>query len=566
MTFERRIFGPPGTGKTTSLSTKYIPDALNKFGRDKIVVLSFTKNGAIELATKKSRETDTPIDIEESHIGTIHSICYNALGRPKIAETMTDVWNKVNTTEKLHTKKDTDDDLDLDFGNDSIGGDRVRGETLLRALNIKRNRMIPEKIWSPSLQNFYKRWKEFKDDLDCIDFTDMIELCLRDKPYAPGRPEVIFVDEAQDSSKLQLSLIRSWGQDAKWIVLVGDDDQAIFSWAGASPDAMLQPEIPDENKIILKQSYRLPRAVFERANRLVHKISTRQAKEYSPRRDDNGEIVEGKVREIAADYRSPEPVVADIKNKISAGEDVMVMASCSFMLENVIKLFRNAGIPYQNRYRRKRSDWNPLAEIGKHKISTKNMFLNFMGHGEDENYWDVAQFVSWASRIEVSDSGLKRKYGTHGLDMLKQALKENQDGLHTSRNFLKQLLTETAYERAMARDTDWFFSHTKNRYQKTISYVQTIYKNYGIDGLQNEPLVSIGTIHSFKGGEATNCYVFPDISQQADDEMHLSVEGRDSVYRVFYVACTRARKELILLSPAVKKMFTARPARLYVEL
>jgi len=564
-TDERRIYGPPGTGKTSSLSTKYIPDALNKFGRDKVLVLSFTKNGAIELATKRSRETGTPIDIEESHIGTIHSICYHALGNPKIAETMTEAWNEVNKAEPIYPKNDTDDYNGIASGIKDSGGERARGEQLLRSVNIKRNRMIPEKTWQPSLRDFYKRWKEFKDELDCIDFTDMIELCLRDRPYAPDRPEVIFVDEAQDSSKLQLSLIRNWGQDAKWIVLVGDDDQAIFEWAGSTPDAMLQPEIPDENKIILKQSYRVPRAVFERANRLVHKIKTRQIKDYSPRRDPDGNIVEGRVREIAADFRSPEPVVADIKNKIAAGEDVMIMATCSFMLNPIIKLLRNAGISYHNRYRRKRGDWNPLATKGKEKISTKEMFMNFLNHGEDEKYWDVAQFVSWARYLRVGDDGLKRKYGKAGVDMLRQAVKENQDGLHTSRNFLSQLLSESACERAMARDTDWFFANMKNINQNITTYVHQVYKNYGLDGLKNEPLVSIGTIHSFKGSESSNVFLFPDMSLQADDEMHRTIEGRDAAYRVFYVACTRAREELILLSPAVKPM-KGRPARLYMEL
>ena len=56
--------------------------------------------------------------------------------------------------------------------------------------------------------------------------------------------------------------------------------------------------------------------------------------------------------------------------------------------------------------------------------------------------------------------------------------------------------------------------------------------------LVEEPPVTLGTIHSVKGGEADVVYVFPDLSQAGYQEWCLHGEGRDSVFRLFYVAMT----------------------------
>ena len=74
---EYRIFGPPGTGKTTRLATKSIPRAVEEFGPDRVVVASFTKGAAREIASRD-------IEVREDHVGTIHALCYRALGNPTI--------------------------------------------------------------------------------------------------------------------------------------------------------------------------------------------------------------------------------------------------------------------------------------------------------------------------------------------------------------------------------------------------------------------------------------------------------------------------------------------------
>jgi superfamily I DNA/RNA helicase len=68
---EFRIFGPPGTGKTTMLG-RQIHHAAERFGPDAVLVTSFSRAAAKELAGR-----DLPID--DARIGTLHSHCWRAL-------------------------------------------------------------------------------------------------------------------------------------------------------------------------------------------------------------------------------------------------------------------------------------------------------------------------------------------------------------------------------------------------------------------------------------------------------------------------------------------------------
>ena len=85
-TSEYRIFGPPGTGKTTSL-TRQIRHAVERYGPDSILVTSFSRAAAAELAGR-----DLPISSDR--IGTLHSHCYHALDAPEIAESNVGEWNR----------------------------------------------------------------------------------------------------------------------------------------------------------------------------------------------------------------------------------------------------------------------------------------------------------------------------------------------------------------------------------------------------------------------------------------------------------------------------------------
>jgi superfamily I DNA/RNA helicase len=71
-----------------------------------------------------------------------------------------------------------------------------------------------------------------------------------------------------------------------------------------------------------------------------------------------------------------------------------------------------------------------------------------------------------------------------------------------------------------------------------------------MDNLLKRPSIIIGTIHSVKGGEADVVYLFPDLSLAGINEWHNTngddTYGKDSIIRLFYVAMTRAKQELVI--------------------
>ena len=143
--------------------------------------------------------------------------------------------------------------------------------------------MLSRDLWPVMLREFEQQWTTYKQANGLLDFTDLIDACLSDVYTAPKNPSVIFADEAQDLNKMQLTLIRKWGRRAEYFIVAGDDDQTIYSFTGATPEAMLDPEIPLDHKIILKQSYRVPQAVHSLANGLIHQVTRRQEKDYLAR-------------------------------------------------------------------------------------------------------------------------------------------------------------------------------------------------------------------------------------------------------------------------------------------
>ena len=107
---------------------------------------------------------------------------------------------------------------------------------------------FPRSRWPIALSQFKAKWTEYKQALGLLDFTDLIETCYRDVYAAPWHPAVIFADEAQDLNRMQLTLIRKWGECANYFILAGDDDQTIFSFTGASPDAIRRTQNAGQNQ------------------------------------------------------------------------------------------------------------------------------------------------------------------------------------------------------------------------------------------------------------------------------------------------------------------------------
>lgn len=493
---------------------------------------SFSRTAAAELAGR-----DLPISPDR--IGTLHSHCYHALGGPEIAECNVDDWNKDNphlqiTPKRKHGRLDGEEN-----GGDDGSATEKAGDEWLEQLNRWRGMMVPPGAWPPALREFALRWQQYKDSNGLLDFCDLVDVSLRDTYFAPKHPAVIFADEAQDLNRMQLTLIRNWGAHANYFILCADDDQTIFSFTGATPEAVLDPDVPNDHKIILKQSFRVPRAVHGPAMRLIRQVTRRQEKDYLPRPVD-GEYI----RLATGTYKSPEYYILKTAiQHLERGQTVMFLAACGYMLQPLISVLRKNAIPFHNPYRKSNGFWNPL-RMG--RGSTPSRILSLLvahpGFGVGRRDWtgaDLALWADWLCSEGVMKRGSKKKLQCLAHD--ETATIATLDDLFEAGALEALLETFDGDYRALL---DWWRTRLNATVFKRVQFPAAIAASSGPGALLDVPRVVVGTIHSVKGGEADVVYLFPDLSGEGDRQYQKSGPPRDSVIRQFYVGMTRARETL----------------------
>ena len=529
---EHRIFGPPGTGKTTYLS-RQIERAAEKYGSDKIMVASYTKTAAHELNRRN-------LPIPKEAIGTIHAHCYRALGRPEIAELHAKEWNEKHPHYCISDGNNPNDELSCDatFNTD--------GDRMLQEWNLARSRMEEFKTkFTEETRKFIKAWETWKLNEELIDFTDMIRITLQMKDPPPGNPEISFFDEIQDASRLMMALIRQWTKYQQTVLLSGDDDQNLFSFAGGCADAFLSPPLPDSQVHVLSQSWRIPRAIQEISQRWIKQIAYRQIKNFRPR------DVQGEVMGIHSTYRNPEQAVWLAEQYIKEGKRVMFLASCSYMLKGLISDLRKHAVPFWNPYRQSRGDWNPLGTFkggNKGRIPTRSRLLAFLNTDltiEGRPIWTLENLILWIDML--SSKGILVRGAKERL----HSIASGETPYYGSLLELYQSTFEpNALQRAMDRNIPWFIEQTKKDKKNAVAFPAKIVQKYGLKALEEKPKCTVGTVHSVKGGESDVVILWPDISNIAQHEMERTLEGREAVIRMFYVGMTRARETLLLGQPS----------------
>jgi len=525
---EHHIYGPPGTGKTTTVA-KNVSKAVAKYGPRSTLVCSFTKAAATELASR-----EVPLDPDK--IGTLHSICYRALGMPKIAEANMSHWNEDHPSMQM-----TGEDRGMD---DATPDQFAKTDGVLAQYNLLRAKLTPPDLYPISIKSFIEKWEDWKRQNDYIDFGDMISLGRSEFDIAPGNPTVMFVDEAQDLNAAQFDCIRHWGKNMQRIVFIGDDDQAIYKFTGADARNLIDRDIPDENRIILKKSYRLPVAVHQAAQKWIKKCSHRQEKEFEAC------DTQGRVDNLfRGNWRAPESIIEDAIAKAEDGLTVMILCTCSYMLKPTIDFLKSNGVAFHNPYRVTRGDWNPIRRKDGSTYSRVVQFIRSSPDGFDPG-WTYHNMAQWA--------GLLPSKG-----IFKRGAKTRLAELSSIEEIKHQVVPPSDY-RTFLEDGPWFgfapwdcadtakflMDNASPSKQAQVDYACKVRERYGPGVLDRVPKITVGTIHSVKGAEADVVYLFPDMSRDATAEWDRGGDSQDAMRRTFYVGMTRAKDSLFIAPPA----------------
>ena len=272
-------FGPPGTGKTARL----LEIARDEISRDqRVAFLSFSRRAATEARDRGRSELGLGDD-DLRWWGTLHSTAARRIG--------------IGPDELMGAKHYRElggligrELTAPDEGGRVFGTPDRTGIAAQAILSLARARMVdPVAVYRPGevqwdeVERLSRKMDEFKRDRRIMDYADLLD-CAPD-----GLPvDAVILDEAQDLTPAQWRYFGRVIRGAERVYIAGDDDQAIYEWAGADVRAFLAVEGTRE---VLRTSHRLPRRVYQVAARVLTRIGLRQPKDWVSR-DDEGRLLD----------------------------------------------------------------------------------------------------------------------------------------------------------------------------------------------------------------------------------------------------------------------------------
>lgn len=551
-----RIFGPPGTGKTTTLADR-VHQTVLRSGPESICIASFSVTAAQEIANRKGVKGLLP----PHAVGTLHSHAYRAIEHPPMAlePKVLAGWNDIVGPSWRITGQTRGPRGLESRDNAGTGSHADNGDGLLEQLDLLRARQAAPTEWPLNVRTFAKRWTGWKREVGAVDFSDMIVqayLRARDGEAMPGNPSVLVADESQDMTPIEAALTREWGRqlgDDGWLVYALDDDQAIFDWRGGDPHVVLGLDARDE---VLAQSYRVPPAVHAVAEAWIERCSTRYPKAYRPREASDRDASPAHSRGWAYrtgfalhDLALADSIERDLDDPDDPDATVMVIASCGYMLTALIKELKRRGVPFHNPFRPAEQTWNPLGPPGRGMSTAERVWrycvLDERSLGARSRLWTGEDVAAWAALIDAKAAQLARgakssidqfPIGTVPFELIAELFRQSPEG-------------DEALQRATTPDLGWLAEVVVASKTAVTAYPLQVARSRGPAALMDPPRVVLGTIHSTKGAQADHVYLAPDLSSAGARQWRESQHGRDQIIRLFYVGATRAYHSLRVLAP-----------------
>mgnify|MGYP003134057657 CR=1 FL=1 len=492
------VLGPPGTGKTTKLLS-LVESYLNSgTPPDRIGYFAFTRRAASEAidraCTKFSlKRRDLP------YFRTLHSLAFMMSG--------------LNHSQILTPEKYQEVAGWLKIGNFYTGTtveqgpykDVGYGDKFLEIINISRILRQPlRKVYNESIVPLKTDWSrvdyvargldEWKKAFDLQDYAGMLETFIENK-LCP-KLEVVFIDEAQDLSPIQWEMVKMLEQNSKICYVAGDDDQAIFRYAGADVDYFVNLK---GDVTLLDRSYRIPSSHHTLSTKVIQSIVGRRLKVFEPREN------EGSVHW----HRHSEEV------NLSDGE-WLLLSRTTRGAQQIEEEVRRRGHLYT---------YNGSKSIDANVLEAVRLWetLRYGGRLSMEEVRLVYKHMLLNTQI---------KYGY-------KTMPDGESGVFYSIEDLKEkhgLLHNLPWDEGLGKIS-----------QRDKIYIKACLRKG--EKLEKTPRIRISTIHSAKGSQATNVMLLTDTMKRPYSMWRKINNYEEDEARVFYVGLTRATEKLHLVHP-----------------
>ena len=483
------VLGPPGTGKTTTL-LNLVEKYLKKINPNRIGYFAFTRKAAHEardraIAKFNLTEEDLP------YFRTLHSLAFRRLGIQK--QNVMEKRHYADLGNKLGFPVDYEENEQEMNGIFSTKSDYLRIIQLAKLRNISFEKQYDLKehtqdVEFNKLKIIANELERYKKEYGLVDFNDMILNFI--KSNSSPNFDVVFIDEAQDLSLMQWKMVKTIWNRTTDNYIAGDDDQAIFKWAGADVDSFIAL---DGKFIRLTQSHRVPAKIHELAMKIISKVNNRIPKLWKPK------MKEGKLT-IHSNFR-------DID--MSQGE-WLVLTRTRSLLDELEDILYQKGYFYKNKFKK--------------------------GY-ESDLYESITQWEKWRKGGTLDYQTISNIFSyisPRQLEKEKIALMNKSD-FYSLKDCQKKygLLTEKVWYEAL--DEAPF---------RRVSYIRKMRQNG--EKLNQDPRITLSTIHGAKGGQCQNVVLLTDLTRRTYEEYE---KRPDEVNRLFYVGATRTKEHLHIVEP-----------------
>jgi len=490
-----------GTGKTTTLMDK-LTACLQDTKPSKVCFTSFTKAAAQEAIDRALIKNPDYVEKDFSAFSTLHALCYRRVPHKQMLNNQDYkllgqlLGLSITGYSSLYNNKSVN----------TIG----RGDRLLQYESLMRNTQQPAaavlmdqvntKFKPEELEDFSRFYQEFRAEKNKYDFTDQLEAFLTHKVNM--NVNYLFVDEAQDLSPLQWKIIDHIAKQVKQVFIAGDDKQSIFKFSGGDPKSLINKE---GNRIILDTTYRLPKKVLAYAEVIAEQITEKQDYNVIPaKNNDDGCVLNIRSLDDLDFTQGTWFLLCRNKVLMTIFENYLQKKKLLFISGGDSSLFKERQIFFIKL-------WEQLRLGYKFKASLiKELYRDYLPTG----------------------SAVGR-----GAKTLIDTMPDNHlfDKDELIANFGLRTITKWDQVFRLPDATKSILLHAE--------------KEGTFDKAAN---IEVNTIHASKGREADNVVVLPDMTQTT---FHHYRKDPDNEHRVFYVACTRAKKNLYLHYPVTTQFY-----------
>ena len=588
------VLAGPGSGKTMVISerTRNLIEE-HKVAEENILVITFTRAAAKEMRgrfLKSIGKTHTRVSF-----GTFHSVFFTIL---KHAYGLNGS-NIIRNEDKNQLMREIIGKLELDYDDEK----EMMSDLLIEISLVKSNQMKIENYYSvnfgdETFRSIYSEYNKRLRKAKLIDFDDMLILChqlfLKRKDYLAAwqsKFKYILVDEFQDINKVQYQVIQMLAAPENNLFIVGDDDQSIYHFRGAKPEIMLNfpKDYPDCKKVFLDINYRSTSKIVSASNSLIQHNSNRFSKKIRSVKYKGKDIVIKRFDSLREEnQRLVEEILKRHKEGISF-DDMAILVRTNQGFGSMLYKLMEYNIPFHTRDsipnifdhwiardilsylqiamgRKERSLYLRIINRPKRYISREFFdspqvdFQLIKKYHEDRN-WMLERLEQFEYDIKIL--GKMAPYAA--LNYIRKAiryeeyLKEYAQMRNMKEADLIDILEELQESTRDIATLDEWFDYIED-YKQELKRQSAEQKN------DRRPRITVSTMHSSKGLEFEVVFIVDANEGIIPHKKAVLPTELEEERRLFYVAITRAKEYLYILSSKERYNKDMEPSRFIGEI